>query len=190
MTTSAARREDLKYTPNYCEENVWHLAEDSRLGQGDRYAVLLTSEARSVPLYRQKAAPGEGDPVFWDYHVILILKSGPGSVVYDFDTELPFPTNFDHYVRETFLPGRKLPYNYQPRFRVIDAAEYRRVFCSDRSHMKLRDGSWRSPPPPWPAIEAGTLTLKKLLDMRRASAGQVMDLDGLVMKFAAKSTGV
>lgn len=188
MNAQAIRPEELKYTANYCEENIWHLAEDSRLGPGERSVVLLTSAAKSVPLWQQKAAPGEGNPVFWDYHVILIVKTGPSSVVYDFDTELPFPSNFDHYVRETFVPGKSLPYNYHPRFRVIDAAEYRKSFCSDRTHMKLPDGSWRSTPPSWPEImPPGGVPLKQLLDLRKPAPGQWTDLDGLIQRFAARA---
>lgn len=184
----SVKREDLKYCANYCEENVWHLAEDSRLGPGDRFAVLLTSPAKSVPVWKQKAAPGEDDPVFWDYHVILIVKNGPGSTVYDFDSDLPFPANFDHYVRDSFMPVKKLPYNYHPRFRVIPARDYRATFSSDRAHMKLKDGTWRSPPPQWNAIQApnGT-TLKQLLDLRKPTPGQLLDLEGLIQMFGARA---
>lgn len=174
----------MKYTANYCEENIWHLAGEPGLLDGPRYVVLLTSPAKSTPVFQQKAAPGENDPCFWDYHVIMVVKASSGSVVYDFDTKLPFPCPFDRYVRESFLPGRKLPFNYQPRFRIVTADEYKRGFSSDRSHMKRADGSWRSPPPEWPLIQASpaSVPLKKALDLRSPSPGELVDLDGLIAK--------
>lgn len=174
----------MKYTANYCEENIWHLAGEPGLLDGPRYVVLLTSPAKSTPVFQQKAAPGENDPCFWDYHVIMVVKASSGSVVYDFDSKLPFPCPFDRYVRESFLPGRKLPFNYQPRFRIVTADEYKRGFSSDRSHMKRSDGSWRSAPPEWPLIQASpaSVPLKKALDLRSASPGELVDLDGLIAK--------
>ena len=58
-----------------------------------------------VALWYQKAARFEGDPVVWDYHVVLLLRprqtveesakfnenDGTISWVYDFDTTLPVP---------------------------------------------------------------------------------------------------
>jgi len=173
-----------KYCANYCEENIWHLAGESGLAEGSRHVVMFTSRTRSVPVWCQKAAPGEDDPVFWDYHVILVVKSPSGGVVYDYDTRLPFPSSFESYVARTFGPGRRMPFNYQPRFRVLTADEYRRGFASDRSHMKRPDGSYRSPAPPWPAIMASpaSLPLKTALDMKRPLPGEVVDLDGLIAK--------
>ena len=58
-----------------------------------------------VALWYQKAAQIEGNPVIWDYHVVLLLRPRQGvegttdfiekdrarSWVYDFDTTLPVP---------------------------------------------------------------------------------------------------
>ncbi len=41
--------------------------------------------------------------VIWDYHVLLILKQPDDRcLVYDLDSDLPFPTYFHKYVTETF----------------------------------------------------------------------------------------
>jgi len=177
------------YTANYCEENIWHLAADATVAEGSRFVVLLTSLAKSTPLWQQKAAPGEDNPVFWDYHVILIVESRTGSVVYDFDTRLPFPCGFADYASATFDQGQRLPFNYHPRFRVMTADEYRQGFWSDRSHMKLKDGAWRSPPPSWAPITPAkpTLRLPDALDLRKPGPGQLMDLAGLKRRFGPKA---
>lgn len=53
-----------------------------------------------VALWYQKAAPFEGNPVVWDYHVVLLLRPRQAALnengrtmswVYDFDTILPVP---------------------------------------------------------------------------------------------------
>ena len=66
----------------------------------------------------------------------------------------------------------------------MTADEYKRGFSSDRSHMKRPDGSWRSPPPEWPLIQASpaSVPLKKALDLRSPSPGELVDLDGLIAK--------
>ena len=41
--------------------------------------------------------------VIWDYHVLLILRAPDDRcLVYDLDSDLPFPTYFHKYVTETF----------------------------------------------------------------------------------------
>jgi len=40
--------------------------------------------------------------VIWDYHVIFIYKPDERCIVFDMDSELPFPTFFRKYVTETF----------------------------------------------------------------------------------------
>ena len=41
--------------------------------------------------------------VIWDYHVLLILRQPDDRcLVYDLDSDLPFPTYFHKYVTETF----------------------------------------------------------------------------------------
>lgn len=92
-------------------------------------------------------------------------------LVYDLDSELPFPTYVHKYVTETFRTDHilkpdyfrleknfcktflELFYLFQCRyFRVIPANEFLKDFASDRRHMKRPDGSWIKPPPNYPAI--------------------------------------
>ena len=54
-----------------------------------------------VPLWRQRAGRDEEKLVIWDYHVILIYKPDERCLVFDLDSDLPFPTYFHKYVTET-----------------------------------------------------------------------------------------
>jgi hypothetical protein len=40
--------------------------------------------------------------VIWDYHVIFVYKPDERCLVFDLDSDLPFPTFFHKYVTETF----------------------------------------------------------------------------------------
>ena len=57
-------------------------------------------------MWRQKAGREEDKLVIWDYHVIfLYVTDGPAGkrcLVFDLDSDLPFPTYFHKYVTETF----------------------------------------------------------------------------------------
>lgn len=112
--------------------------------------------------------------VIWDYHVIFVYKPDDRCLIFDLDSDLPFPTFFQKYVTETFRtdailnPGMELLPNYQNQveieqqvcffaeyhrfFRVIPAFEFLSTFASDRRHMKKADGSWMKIPPEYPPI--------------------------------------
>jgi len=171
-----------EYCANYCEENVWLLAGEPGLVEGERFVVLITSRTRSVPVWCQRAAEGPELPVFWDYHVILAIKGG---CVYDFDSLLPFPSPLGSYLDLALAPGELMPQDQQPMFRVIAAEDYRRGLRSDRAHMRRKDGSYTSPPPPWPAPSGDAFTLEETLDLKRPTPGEVLDLAGLRAKLRA-----
>lgn len=105
-----------------------------------------------VPLWRQRAGRDEEKLVIWDYHVILIYKPDERCLVFDLDSDLPFPTYFHKYVTETFRTDAILNPEYHRFFRVIPASLFLQTFASDRRHMKKPDGSWMKPPPPYPCI--------------------------------------
>lgn len=150
-------RPECMYTSCYCEENVWKLCEHVKIqneGTFDHiYAVFISNERRMIPIWRQKSSRGN-QPVIWDYHVILLHKSPmEQSFIYDLDTTLPFPCQFDVYVKEAFQSEEFLKPAFWRKFRVIPADTYLKKFASDRSHMKDATGAWRMPPPPYPCIE-------------------------------------
>lgn len=105
-----------------------------------------------VPLWRQRAGRDEEKLVIWDYHVIFIYKPDERCLVFDLDSDLPFPTYFHKYVTETFRTDAILNPEYHRFFRVIAAGQFLQTFASDRRHMKKPDGTWMKPPPPYPCI--------------------------------------
>ena len=161
------------YAPFYCEENIWQLC---GAAVPESYAVFMAGNAGHIPFQAQRlGAPGE--PVFWDYHVIL-LANHAGWRVYDRDSRLPFPAPLAEYLEATFREAA-VP-DLAPRFRLIPAEVYRDTFFSDRSHMRDAVGGWYAPPPSWPAIrpERGC-SIRELADMSRPEPGCIFDLVGL-----------
>jgi protein N-terminal glutamine amidohydrolase len=150
----------IRYCPFFCEENIWHLCADEQ-PPVPRRVVFITNARRQVEIRHQRA--GGGGAVVWDYHVVLVA----GGKVWDPDTTLGFPVDVDVWLRQSFDPADP------PRFRVVDAATYRSIFASDRSHMA---GSGK-PVPPWPPIGEG-MNLMRFVDLETPFVGEVVDLDG------------
>ena len=154
----------VRYAAFFCEENVWHLAHE-RAGGADVSAVFITNRARQVALRQQRA----GDPVIWDYHVVLF----DGGNVVDLDTTIEGgPTlPISAWLQGTFGP---VPASLAPRFRVVAAEDLLRTFSSDRSHMREPDGTPREPFPEWPPIQSplGPHTLPRFLDLDDDIAGE------------------
>lgn len=142
-------RETFKYTSCYCEENVYWMCQEF---VDESYVVFVTNESEKVAIWNQKS----GDPVVWDYHVILVVHQGGQVQVYDLDTALTCPIDANEYIQQAFRPfDARIPSEYRPKFRIVKAAEFQRLFASDRSHMRSADGSWIAPPPSYPPIGTG-----------------------------------
>jgi protein N-terminal glutamine amidohydrolase len=153
-----------RYTPYYCEENIYLLAKqivetqksiaisDTETTWDPISVVLITNAKRSCALLHQKAAI-KGKMVFWDYHVIMMSGRGRAAMIWDLDTRLAFPCPAYDYRALTFPAG--VPEEFRPLFRVIPAEAYLREFSSDRRHMRNSDGSWSKPPPAWPCLRGG-----------------------------------
>ncbi|XP_023326804.1 protein N-terminal glutamine amidohydrolase isoform X2 [Eurytemora carolleeae] len=161
------------YAACYCEENVYKLCESVKETSGNEVekcvVVFVSNKKRVVPLWRQKAGREEEKLVIWDYHVILLYKPDHRTLVYDLDSELPFPTYFHKYVTETFRTDAILNQEYHRLFRVIPATTFLATFASDRRHMRKEDGSWLKPAPTYPCISSPTSQHKDLF--RRMVAG-------------------
>ncbi|KAK2720802.1 hypothetical protein QYM36_004616 [Artemia franciscana] len=95
----------------------------------------------------------ESKTEFLDYHVVFLHQFGDKCLVYDLDSELPFPTFFPKYVTETFRTDQILDATYHRYFRVVPATVYLTKFSSDRRHMRKTDGSWLKPPPEYPCLQ-------------------------------------
>lgn len=144
-----------KYAPFYCEENVWHLCVEPRFDVLLSRVVIISNPSRTCALWAQRAARLFGEPVTWDYHVILVARTATEWEVWDLDATLGFPVSLSRYLVGTFPPALRDQADREclsPRFRVLEASTYRREFSSDRAHMHGPDGSWCQPPPPWPAV--------------------------------------
>lgn len=163
-------------TPNYCEENVWHIlnyARDQGLDVGNLFALFITNGKRCVPFRHQKAQmDNERLFVYWDYHVIPLIRHqsidvGSQMFVYDVDSNLPFPTTLLEYLDRSF--GRTIQEgsvfnilvenDFGPQFRVVRYNDLQSSFSSDRRHMKVVDSvqggeMFQSPPPKNSCIRA------------------------------------
>jgi protein N-terminal glutamine amidohydrolase len=161
-----------QYTPFYCEENIWHLANDGTIDA----VIFISNPQRQVACFEQQKAPAAGQPMIWDYHVIGFASSGLGSVIWDLDSALPEPSQVGPYLAATFPTLRPQHQIYSPWFRICAAGEFVRSFSSDRRHMQNPDGSWQQPPPAWPCIQtAGSAhNLGNFLDFTSNAPGLVL----------------
>jgi hypothetical protein len=168
-----------RYTPFYCEENIWWLAQDPQLAASTREVVFVTNAQRTVAVFGQRAGRGPHKGIVWDYHVVLAVHAPGGAQIWDLDCIHGAPLPAAQWLAASFPAIDALPGELRPRFRVVPADELVATFSSDRSHMKLRGGRWRAPPPAWPAIERGPSNLDHFLDLDAAFAGEVVELAAL-----------
>ena len=167
------------YQQFYCEENAYHLCMHPLLAEREPAAVFIRGAGDACVMWHQRA--GEpGEPVLWDYHVVVLTKQ-PWEV-WDLDSRLGWPVPAWVYLQRSFRPRLTLPPGLAPRFRVVEAATLAATFVSDRSHMRGPDGTPHKPPPPWPEIGAGTSTLARFLALEDPIAGEELDLAGLLRR--------
>lgn len=161
----------IRYCAYFCEENIWHLCTDERVGVPleERRVVFISNPRGRVAMRKQRAGESRAGLVLWDYHVVLLARGK----VWDLDSTLGYPVPLDQWVEDSFFP---LVRGYEPRFRVIDAPTYLANFSSDRSHMMGSDGAPLKPLPPWPRIGEG-MTLPRFIDLESPFVGEVLDLD-------------
>ena len=141
LPTTIPPASQCSYAACYCEENVYKICQSLAASEGGElgkaWAVFVSNKKRVVPLWRQKAGRDEEKLVIWDYHVILIYRPDTDkTLVYDLDSELPFPTYFHKYVTETFRTDAILNTEYHRQFRVVPAQSFLETFSSDRRHMR------------------------------------------------------
>lgn len=169
------------YWPYYCEENIWQLCADARVQGSERQVWVIANAGGQVACWGQRASERADGLVVWDYHVVLCALDRGAWQVWDLDTRFGLPLPVADYLERTFRP---VPPPFAPRFRVLGCAEYRERLQTDRRHMRGPDGRYRQPPPPWPAIGAGS-NLDRFIDVDDDFAGRVVDLDGLRRLLAA-----
>jgi hypothetical protein len=171
------------YTSHYCEENALRLVADPALSDVDDLCVVFVSNAhKSVAMWGQRAAPGPGEPVLWDYHVFALGRWKGRATVLDLDTTLGFPLGLGAYCRGAFPRTGKVDPALEPMFRVVDAATAHATFASDRRHMRKDDASWAMPPPSLPPFRTATDTMNlwRFVDMGPGFVGRVLTLAELL----------
>lgn len=155
------------------------------------FVVFISNENRMVPLWKQKSGRGD-QPVIWDYHVVL-LQAGPrvDPLVYDLDSELPFPCSLQLYAAQSLRSDSNIKPAYHRKLRVVPADSFLLKFASDRSHMKNPDGSWRMPPPPYPPIHTAEsrMNLDDFISMDAAVGwGRVFSLDHFLLTYTGNAS--
>lgn len=174
------------YAPHYCEENVWQAAHhpDFRDGRAHTHALFISNALRQCPIWAQRASLQHGDPVVWDYHVVLLVALPDASpMIWDFDTLAGAPCSFDLWWNASFPYLSHLAPHYLPHFRLIAAQDYLDTLSSDRRHMRDASGEFIMQPPAWPPIFHGHHNLSELIDLTRELPGEVMDHHAVYARF-------
>jgi hypothetical protein len=193
------KKSNYDYCHCYCEENVYRLAQkliDEKVvehAEKQLQIVFISNENKTIPVWKKS-----GSHVIWDYHVILFFKpksTNDGSskaeevLVFDFDSDLEFPVSFDEYVKTCLHSKTKLDPQYQHYFRVIDQPSLVKTFSSDRSHMRLQNGNWSSPPPSWPCYLLPGINTNLFSDFVNMSnengKGTIVNIEQLISTFGS-----
>ena len=178
------KRENFAYQAAYCEENIWHLCQQDELKSS--YVTFISSEGDAFPMLNQRASTHPSLPIFWDYHVVLLVIAEDVQI-FDFDTTLPFNTNIETYFSHSFIDERLLTDKEPPLFRLIPSDEFTKSFSSDRSHMKTASG-WLAPPPSWPLIGSGGSNLANFVQAKDNRFGELLTQSGLLNRFTGIQT--
>ena len=181
MPTSQLKRQNHAYHAAFCEENIWHLCQQPSLQNS--YVVFIVSKGEAFPMLNQHASEHPSIPIFWDYHVVLLLMSERKQIV-DFDTCLEFTTDIDTYFKESFLAESLLIDEEIPLFRLVPSKKYVALFSSDRSHMQSPTG-WLAPPPKWPLIGNSATNLSGFIEARENGLGELLSYDEMLARFSS-----
>lgn len=193
-------RQQRRYQPFYCEENIWWLCVEPPLGVHIELVIFVASLSGICPIAEQQAGAADG-VAWWDYHCIALDQKRR---IWDLDTKLPQPVAARIWIAHSFPQAAAWPAPLRPLFRLVPSADYLRDFSSDRRHMRDAAGHWLQPPPPWPCIGVGdsadakastrTDTKGDLRYYRDLSAsdgpGIVIDLDAFLAIYCADEGAV
>ena len=174
------------YQSCFCEENVYllceriHSEQSSDTSHAHTFVIFISSLAKAFPIWYQKKSACVEEPVFWDYHVILVHNG----FVYDHDSILPWGCTLEEYCRCAFPPIHlQVDHHlYEPIFRIIPINEYIMHFASDRTHMPSPTHEDGVPFPNWPLINGtsatSTMTLPMYWNMSGISEKESVTSDG------------
>jgi len=173
-------KNELLYTAYYCEENIWHLCNNSEIENFEKNIVVISNVEKKCALFYQKINQHFPNiPVVWDYHVILLVFQNEW-LVYDFDTILSFPVKLEEYLHKTFQNVEN--YRYQPYFRIITKQDYLTKFSSDRSHMFI-NRKWTHTPPQWKKIINGSSNFTDIINFKNDFIGQTLNFTSFKKKY-------
>lgn len=173
----------IDYCPNYCEENVWLLAQRPEFAGHDPRVVFISNTRRRVLFQAQRLCEGNRF-MCWDYHVILLARDDSHWLVFDADSLLPFGCRLRDYLAATFPLGSAIA--EAPLFRMLSAGEYIRNLSTDRRHMRNVDGTFSASPPDWPVIQmdrSAEFNLWEFVDMKEGGLGEVLGLPQFEKRF-------
>lgn len=168
----------VPYQPFWCEENIWQLALNPVVGDGERFAVVISGASGHVACWNQRAAGRPEALVQWDYHVVLLVRKSESCVVWDLDTYLGCPVSLTTWIEGTFPQPELVPRQLHPQFLLIPAQEWRRNLRSDRLHMRTPSGHWSHPPPEWD-MPGGTIPLEYYLHQARTGGCKIAAVENL-----------
>lgn len=182
-------RHDYPYTGHYCEENIWMLANHPDFAEAlsHTHVAIISNPLRKCPIWGQRASLLYGDPVVWDYHVILI-QALPGATaqVWDLDALIGAPAPLSAWWESAFPYMQHMLPQFLPMFRLFSAQDYITLLSSDRRHMRDGHGGWRAPPPPWPMIHDGAShNLEALIDFTHQEPGELLDQQAFRERFSS-----
>ena len=172
-------RSSFRYQPFYCEENVWWLTQADALLDRSRWITFVTNPNRACAFSHQLVAK-ENETVIWDYHVVLLTRTGSQFEIWDLDTRLGFPTAATTWLEASF--PLSLPEIYQPIFRIVEHETFMHTFATDRRHMRDSSNLWKAPAPSWPTISTANgaqHTLDIFLNVDAEGPGEVATLTEL-----------
>jgi len=129
------------------------------------------------------------------YFLMCIWKSrrNKGEVldlVWDLDSDLPFPSPFSQYVSDAIQPLAFGDSIYRRLFRVVHAPLFLQSFASDRSHMKDPTGNWIQLPPKYAPIMSADGTTNNLHEYITMSVDDVADIESMVNDVYSNKHGV
>lgn len=169
---------DADYAAFWCEENVWHLAHRAEDEDWlDARAVFISSPNRCVAMFDQRAAP-QGEPIVWDYHVVLWFRAEDQWWTIDLDSRSGPLLALDDWLDASFPVPELIPDELAPTFRIVPAAEFLETFHTDRSHMLDENGTYRADPPSWEPLHQDS-NLWHFVAPQSDAPGIVMDLSGV-----------
>ena len=176
------------YAAFFCEENIWHLAQQN--ATQSRFVLLFFNAFGSIAVCHQRSF--EPDQIgCWDYHVVLLDTSE--DVIFDYDSRLGSPVSARDYLAATFPPQQSLAAEFRTLIRVVPAEEYRQRFSSDRRHMLDQNGAAQAPFPDWPAISSSDpISLQEYIGGREIanSASFVIGVDALAARLQGDGIGL